>query len=269
MLSEPFMQNAFLVGGLVAVVSGVVGFFVVLRGASFAAHALAQVGFAGAAGAVLIGVDPMWGVLVFAAAGSAGIGALGERAARRDATTALVMTAALGTGALLLVLNRTYATAAFSLLFGTIVGISRGEVVAMALLAGAALVVLLLLYRPLVFASVNPPAARARGVPLRRLETAFLACLAIAEAATVPTIGTLLIFALLVAPPAAAIALTDRPSAAILVGIGLDLVCCWGGIALAYWTGLPVGFLIASLAALVFVAARVRAARRRGLTLPA
>jgi zinc/manganese transport system permease protein len=256
------MQNAFLVGGLVAVVSGIVGFFVVLRGASFAAHALAQVGFAGAAGAVLIGVDPLWGVLVFALLGSAGIGAFGERAARRDATTALVMTAALGTGALLLVLNRTYATEAFSLLFGTIVGISRSEVVAMAALALAALAVLALLYRPLVFTSVNPDAARARGVAMRLVETAFLACLAIAAATTVPTVGTLLIFSLVVAPPAAAIALTDRPSAAIGTGIALNLVCCWGGIALAYWTGLPVGFLIAMLAAVVFVGARVYARRR-------
>ncbi|HTJ26214.1 MAG TPA: metal ABC transporter permease [Candidatus Limnocylindria bacterium] len=258
------MQNAFLAGGFVAVVAGVVGFFVVLRGASFAAHALAQVGFAGAAGAVLLGIAPIWGVLSFALLGGAGIGALGERAARRDATTALVMTAALGTGALLLILNRTYATDAFSLLFGTIVGISREQVGGMALLALATLAFLALLHRPLVFASVNPDAARARGIPLRRLETAFLACLALAAAATVPTVGTLLIFALLVAPPAAAMLLTDRPAAAIATAIALNLLCCWSGIALAYWTGLPVGFLIALLAALVFVAARSVTRARRG-----
>jgi zinc/manganese transport system permease protein len=257
MLSEPFMQNAFLAGGCVAVLCGVVGFFVVLRGASFAAHALAQVGFAGAAGAVLLGVDPLWGVLAFASCGSVGIGALGERSARRDAVTALVMTAALGTGALFLVLNRTYATAAYSLLFGTIVGISRGEVVATALLALATLALLALLFRPLVFACVSTDAAAARGVPLRRLEIAFLAALAVATAATVSTVGTLLVFALLVAPPAAAITLTDRPARAIGLAIVFDLACCWGGIALAYLSGLPVGFLIALLAAIIFVVARM------------
>jgi zinc/manganese transport system permease protein len=229
----------------------------VLRGASFAAHALSQVGFAGAAGAVLLGIAPLWGVLVFTLLGSAGIGALGERVARRDAVTALVMTAALGTGALLLVLNRTYATAGYSLLFGTIVGISRGEVVATALLALATLAFLAVIYRPLVFASVSPDAAGARGVPLRRLEVAFLGCLAVAAAATVSTVGTLLVFALLVAPPAAAMALTDRPLYAIGAAVALDLVCCWSGIALAYWTGLPVGFWIALLAAFCFAAARL------------
>ncbi|HYZ16614.1 MAG TPA: metal ABC transporter permease [Candidatus Acidoferrum sp.] len=266
MLTQAYMQNAFAVGGLVAIVSGVVGFFVVLRAASFAAHALAQVGFAGAAGAVLIGVDPLWGLLAFALLGAAGIGVLGERDSGRDASTALVMTAALGTGALFLVLNRSYATEAFSLLFGTIVGISRAEVVEMAILVTVALALIALLYRPLLFATVNPDAARARGIPMRRLNVAFLACLAIAAAATVPTVGTLLIFALLVAPPAAAVALTDRPSAALVLAVVLNLACCWTGIALAYYLALPIGFLIAVLAALVYLAARtVRGYRdRRG-----
>lgn len=256
MLSQAYMQNAFAVGGLVAIVSGVVGFFVVLRGASFAAHALAQVGFAGAAGAVLIGIEPLWGLLSFALLGGVGIGVLDERESGRDASTALVMTAALGTGALFLVLNRSYATEAFSLLFGTIVGISRTEVVEMAVLVALALALIGLLYRPLLFATVNPDAARARGVPMGRLNVAFLACLAIAAAATVPTVGTLLIFALLVAPPAAAVTLTDRPSSALCLGVVLNLACCWTGIALAYYLALPIGFLIAVLAAVVYLAAR-------------
>lgn len=256
MLSQPAMQNAFLVGGLIAIVSGAVGFFVVLRGASFAAHALAQVGFAGAAGAVLIGIDPLWGLLSFALLGGVGIGVLGERESGRDASTALVMTAALGLGALFLVLNRAYATEAFSLLFGTIVGISRTEVVEMALVVGAALLVLAFLYRPLLFATVSPASARARGVPMRWLNVAFLACLAAAATATVPIVGTLLIFALVVAPPAAAVALTDRPWSALCLSVVLNLACCWTGITLAYYLGLPAGFIIAVLAAGTYFAAR-------------
>ena len=256
MIALPYMQNAFLAGALVSVVAGVIGFFVVLRGASFATHALAQVGFAGAAGAVLIGIEPVWGLLAFSLLGAAGMGILSARGSARDAITALVMTAALGTGALFLVLNRTYATDAFTLLFGTIVGISRSQVAATALLAILSLASVALMYRPLLFASVNSEAARARGVPLGLLNIVFLACVALAVTTTIPTVGTLLIFALMVAPPAAATLLTDRPWHAVGLGIALNLFCCWSGIALAYFSGLPVGFLIASLTALVYVSVR-------------
>ncbi|MDP9111078.1 MAG: metal ABC transporter permease, partial [Candidatus Eremiobacteraeota bacterium] len=232
-------------------------FFVVLRGASFATHALAQIGFAGAAGAVLIGIEPVWGLLAFSLLGAGGMGLLSARGNARDAITALVMTAALGTGALFLVLNRTYATDAFSLLFGTIVGISRAQVAATAALAALSLLAVAAMYRPLLFATVNAEAARARGIPMQALSIVFLACIAIAATTTIPTVGTLLIFALMVAPPAAATLLTDRPWRAIGLGIVLNLMCCWGGIALAFATGLPVGFLIASFAALIYIGVRV------------
>ncbi|MDQ6930968.1 MAG: metal ABC transporter permease [Candidatus Eremiobacteraeota bacterium] len=257
MILLPYMQNALLVGAIVSIVAGVIGFFVVLRGASFATHALAQVGFAGAAGAVLLGIDPIFGLLGFSLLGAGGMGALSTRSGGRDAIIALVMTAALGTGALFLVLNRTYATDAFSLLFGTIVGISRLQVLETAALALLSLVAIGAIYRPLLFATVSPEAARARSVPMQRLDVVFLMCIALAASTTIPTVGTLLIFSLMVAPPAAAALLTDRPWIAIAAGIGLNLACCWGGIVVAYTSGLPVGFLIASFAAIVYVAARV------------
>ncbi len=256
MIALPYMQNALLVGAFVSIVAGVVGFFVVLRGASFATHALAQVGFAGAAGAVLIGVDPVWGLLVFSLLGAGGMGVLSARSSARDAITALVMTAALGSGALFLVLNRTYATDAFSLLFGTIVGISRTQVLETAGLAVLSLAAIAAMYRPLLFATVNAEAARARSVPMAALNVAFLMCIALAATTTIPTVGTLLIFSLVVAPPAAAVLLTDRPWKAVVLGIGLNLLCCWSGIAIAYATSLPVGFLIAALAALIYVGTR-------------
>src|SRR6185312_16375288 len=167
MFTQPFMQNALLTGSIAAILAGLVGFFVVLRGVSFAAHALGQIGFAGAAGAVLIGVAPLWGLVVFALGGALGLGVLGAREPGRDAVTALVLAAALGLGALFIALNNTYATAAFSLLFGAIVGISRAQVWQTALLGLGCLLGLAALYRPLLLCSVDVETAEARGVPVR------------------------------------------------------------------------------------------------------
>ena len=238
MFSQPYMQNALLGGSIVAVLAGLVGFFVVLRGVSFAAHSLAQMGFAGAAGAVLIGVDPLWGLVVFALGGALGIGVLGAREHGRDVTTALLLVAALGLGALFLALNTIYATEAFSLLFGSIVGISRADVGVTAVLAACCLLGLAVLYRPLLFATVSPDSAAARGVPMHVVSVVFLIVVGLAAAVTVPIAGTLLIFALMVGPAAAAVHLTARPVAALALGVALALVATWGGIVLAYNTGL-------------------------------
>lgn len=255
------MQNAFLASGAIAVLTGIVGIFVVLRANSFAAHALSQISFAGAAGAVLLGLEPLWGLIAFALVGAAGLGFLSVGEARRDAATALVMTAALGTGALFLVLNNTYATSVFALLFGSIVGISRSAVVGTVVLALVTLAMLGAIFRPLLFATVNVEGARARGVPLTRLNSAFLVCLALAAAATIPIVGSLLVFALLVAPPAAATLLAKHPLQAVVLAVVLNLVCCWCGITLAYFTTLPVGFVIAMLSASTYLGARVYSAR--------
>jgi zinc/manganese transport system permease protein len=262
-LAEPYMQNAFLSGGAIAILAGIVGFFVVLRANSFAAHSLGQISFAGASGAVLLGLQPLWGLVAFALAGALGLGALSVGESRRDAVTALVMTAALGTGALFLVLNDTYATSVFSLLFGSIVGISRSQVAGTVALALVALALLAVIFRPLLFATVSAEAARARGIPLGRLNSAFLVCLALAAATTIPIVGSLLVFALLVAPPAAATLLAKHPLQAVVTAVLLNLACCWGGIAVAYYTTLPVGFLIAIFSASTYLAARIYRERTR------
>jgi len=256
-LSQAYMQNAFLASGAIAVLTGIVGIFVVLRANSFATHALSQISFAGAAGAVLLGFEPLWGLIAFALLGAAGLGFLSVGESRRDASTALVMTAALGTGALFLLLNNTYATSVFSLLFGSIVGISRSEVAGTVVLALVTLAMLAAIFRPLLFATVSVEAARARGIPLTRLNSAFLVCLALAAAATIPIVGSLLVFALLVAPPAAATLLAKSPFQAVVLAVALNLVCCWCGITLAYYSTLPVGFIISMLAASMYLAARV------------
>ncbi|HZS89567.1 MAG TPA: metal ABC transporter permease [Chloroflexota bacterium] len=257
LFTQAYMQNALLTGTIVAVLAGLVGFFVVLRGVSFATHALAQMGFAGAAGAVLIGVDPLWGLLVFAVGGALGLGLLGAREHGRDAITALLLVAALGTGALFLTLNSSYATAAFTLLFGTIVGISREQVWLTAALALGCLAALAALYRPLLLATVNPELAAARGVPLRLVGVLFLVVVGATAAATVPTVGALLIFSLVVGPAGAAVHLARRPLTAMLLAGAFGLLATWAGIVVAYNTGWPVGFLISAAVGLLYLAARL------------
>jgi zinc/manganese transport system permease protein len=261
LFTQPFMQNALLTGTVVAILAGLVGFFVVLRGVSFATHSLAQMGFAGAAGAVLIGVDPLWGLLVFAVAGALGLGLLGAREHGRDATTALLLVAALGTGALFLTLNSSYATAAFTLLFGTIVGISRDQVWLTAALALGCLVALAALYRPLLLATVSPELAAARGVPVRLISVLFLIVVGATAAATVPTVGALLIFSLVVGPAGAAVHLVRRPLTAMLLAVAFGLLATWTGIVVAYGTGWPVGFLISTAVGLLYLGARLAGAR--------
>lgn len=256
MFGQPFMQNALITGTIVAVLAGLVGFFVVLRGVSFAAHALAQIGFAGAAGGVLIGVDPLWGLVVFAVIGALGLGTLGVREHGRDVVTALVLVAALGAGALFLVLNNSFATDVFSLLFGSIVGVSRAQVWQTAALALVCVAVLAVLYRPLLFATVSPASAAARGIPVRLLSVLFLVVVGVATAVTVPTAGTLLIFSLMVGPAAAALHLARRPAAALVLAVALAVAATWLGIVLAYDTGWPIGFFITAIVALYYLAAR-------------
>jgi zinc/manganese transport system permease protein len=263
MFSQPYMQNALLTGSIAAVLAGLVGFFVVLRGVSFAAHALGQIGFAGAAGAVLIGAPPLWGLVLFALGGALGLGLLGVREHGRDAATALVLVAALGLGALFIALNGTYATAAFTLLFGTIVGISRDQVWQTGLLALGCLVALVVLYRPLLLATVDAEMAAARGVPVRLVGMLFLVVVGVTAAVTIPTVGTLLIFSLMVGPAAAASYLTSRPVAAMGLAVALSLLATWIGLIAAYDTGWPIGFLISAAVTVLYLGARLLGPRRR------
>ncbi len=262
-LAHPYLQNALAAGLLVSILAGCLGYFVVLRGAAFATHAVSQIGFAGAAAAVLVGASPLLGLLVFAIGGALAIGVLSIRSRASDVTTALVLVFALGAGALFLSLARSYATDVFSLLFGTIVGIDRGEV---ALTAAATLVVLLALAaiaRPLLFSTVSTDAAALRGVPVAPLDVTFLVIVAVATAVTVPIVGTLLIYSLAIGPAAAAAHLSARPARTIGLAIVFAAFAVVFGIALADATGWPVGFFISAIAAAEYVGARTCGKRLR------
>jgi zinc/manganese transport system permease protein len=265
MLAYDFMQRAFAASGIVAVVAGTVGYFLVLRGQTFAGHALSHIAFAGATGAALLGVAPLVGVLVFTIVAAAGMGALGERLSGRDVTIGMVLSLALGFGILFLRLTTTNATQATSLLFGSVLAVSPATLAGLIVLGIATLALLAPLSRPLVFATLQPELAEAKGVPLRVVGSAFLVLVALAVAQSIQIVGVLLVFTLLVGPPAAAQLLTRRLLPGVALAAGLALAEAWLGIAIAYYTDWPTSFWIALLSGLVYGVALIwqNAARSR------
>lgn len=260
LLHYHFMQNAYLAGTLVAVLSGIVGYFMVLRNLSFAGHSLANVGFAGATGAVLFGVAPITGLFVAGALAAIGIYTLNRGARQRrqsDIAVGAILTAALALGYLFFSLaTAEYAANVYGVLFGNVLGIDDGAV-RVTLLTGAALVLILLaIGRPLLFASLDPEVAAARGVPVRALALGYLLLLALVVAVAVQVVGVLLIFALLVTPAAIAQQVTTRPARAIALAMVLAVLFTWLGLALGYFTPYPVGFFITTLAFGTYALAR-------------
>jgi zinc/manganese transport system permease protein len=264
-----FMQHAFEAGTIVALSAGVIGYFVVLRGLSFAAHALSHIGFAGATGAVLVAAAPIVGLLVFTMSAGAVMGALGQRLRGRDVTIGLVMAWSLGLGLLFTRLYQGSANLAIGILFGQIFGITSDEV-ALTLVAGSLTVLaLVVVYRPLLFATLDEEVAEAKGVPVRGLSIAFMVILAIAVSEAVQVVGVLLIFALIVAPAAIAERFTTRPSRGVLLAAILAMLFTWAGLTIAYYLPYPVGFFITTIAFGSYILARLVAptltfARRRG-----
>jgi len=266
-----FMQNALLVGTLVAVLAGAAGYFVVLRGQSFAAHMLSQVGFPGAAAGVLLHLSPVLGLIAFCAVAALGIGSFGSRleAGHRAESAAVgsILAFSLGLGLLFFRLYAGTAQGVYAFLFGTILGITDRDVAVTLVTALVALAALAAIGRPLVFASVDPDVAEARGVRVRALSIGFLLVLALAIAVTVQIVGTLLVFALLVAPGASALQLTARPARGLALSIALSLAFTWLGLAIAYFTVYPIGFFITTLAFATYALlrlARARSAPRSG-----
>jgi zinc/manganese transport system permease protein len=263
-----FMLNAWIVATIVAVVGGAVGFFVVLRGSAFVAHAIPNGAFAGAAAASLVGVSTIMGLGVFALGAALGIGLLSRRG-RHDVATALTLVFMLGLGALFVSFSVEPADEVYSLLFGEVLGISTNELAPTIALAAVCLSALALLYSPLLLSSVLPDAAHVRGMSPTTTELAFLLLVALATTMTVPVVGTALIFSLMIGPPAAARAFTTRPSAAIALSIAIALIVAWAAIALSYQTSWPVGFYVGVISALSYAAGRLWTyARRHRLARP-
>jgi zinc/manganese transport system permease protein len=268
LFSYAFMINAIEAGTVVAVVAAVVGWFMVLRRQSFTGHTVAVIGFPGAAGALVIGLSATVGFFAFAFAGALVIGAV--RARRRlglrteSAVTGTVQATALAFGYWFSTLYSGFSGGASALLFGSFLGITAGEVQALSAVAVLVLAALALVGRPLLFASVDPAVAVARGVPVRALSFVFLLLLALTAAAAAQITGSLLVFALLVAPPATAQLLTARPVLGLGLAVVLGVAVTWTALFLAYYFPYPIGFFLTSTAFAAYVAASLTRRLRRG-----
>jgi zinc/manganese transport system permease protein len=252
-----FMQHAIIAGTTIAVMAAVVGYFVVLRGLAFASHTLANVGFAGAAGAILVGVTPAAGLLAFTLAGALGMGMLGKRIYGREVTVGIVLAVSLGLGVLFISLYPGYATNAYAALFGEVLGITASDMVIALITSLLALLALGALFRPLLFATVDEEVAEAKGLPVRLVSAAFLLVLALTVAEAVQIVGVLLIFALLVTPAATAARLTAQPARAIALAVALALFATWGGLIIAFYLPYPLGFFITTLSFGAYLAVRL------------
>jgi zinc/manganese transport system permease protein len=256
MLEYDFMRNAFAAAGVAAIVSGLVGYFLVLRGQTFAGHALGHIGFAGATGAVLIGVASIWGLVGFTVLAGIGMGLLGERISGRDVAIGVVLPLSLGFGLLFLHFYTAFATQVTALLFGNVLAAERSTIATLIGLAVVTLAGLAVIMRPLIFASLQPELAEAKGVPLRFVSTAFLAIVALAVAESAQIVGILLVFSLMVGPPATAQRLVTGLWSGMALSAVIALADAWVGIAIAYQTDWPVSFCIALLSALGYFVTR-------------
>ncbi|MFN2569273.1 MAG: metal ABC transporter permease [Candidatus Dormibacteria bacterium] len=260
LLEFPFMQNAFKAGTIVAVVAGLIGYYMVLRGQSFAGHTLSQIGFPGAAGAALVGIPPVAGLLLFCVAGACGIAALstgGGEGRAAPAAIGSVLAFASALGFLFASLYQGFVGGVYAFLFGTFIGISDSQVIILLVAAVLAVAGLAAVARPLLFASVDPDVAAARGVPVRALSVGFLILMGLAVAESAQITGTLLVFALLVTPAATAHQLTGRPAAGAAISVMLAVAFVWLGLSVAYFTAYPVGFLVTTIAFAAYLVARL------------
>jgi zinc/manganese transport system permease protein len=263
MFDYDFMQTAFMAGSIVAVVAGAVGYFLVLRAQAFAGHALSHVGFAGATGAVLLGINPIWGLVAFTVTAGIGMGLLGERLAGRDVAIGIVLAFSLGLGLLFLHFYTAYATQVTALLFGNVLGVDPDTLTVVLGLAVFCLGALAVIARPLLFATLQPELAEARGVSLRLVSTLFLIIVSVAVAEATQVVGVLLIFALMIGPAATAANLTSRLGWGVALAVLLALLETWLGLVLAYYTDWPTSFWISSLCTLLYVGSVLSGAVRR------
>ena len=258
LLRYPFIVNALVTGSAVAVAAAASGYFMVCRRATFAGHALPNIGFAGAAGAVLLGIEPVYGLFAITILAAIAMGILARDLRDRDVTVGVIMTFALGLGFLFLALYSGYAQRVYGILFGSILGISVQAARITAAAAAASIAVLAVLYRPLLFGTFDPELARARGVPVSLLSVLFLVVLAIIASLAVQVMGALLLFTLLVGPAATATRIIRSPLWAIVLSVALGLLYVLAGIMIAAVNGtVPVSFCIASLSFIVYLPVRL------------
>ena len=252
-LSYEFVQNALIAGTLSAILGAIVGYFVIIRNAGFAAHALSHIGFAGAAGAAILGLSTLEGMLLLTVGAGLFMGAVGDKLERRDLAIGMVLSFSLGLGTLFLKLYSTYAGEAKAILFGDIFGVSHSQVVEMIVLSLLSLAGLAVFSRKLLFTSTQPRLAEARGLSLPGISMAFMTVLAISVTLASQIVGVLLVFTLVIAPAGIALRLCRSFWSGILVSVALGVVAVWIGILLDCVTGYPATFWITALFFIIYL----------------
>lgn len=252
-----FMRNAFIAGSIIALIAGIVGYFVVIRKLSFAAHALSHAGFTGAAGAVLFGINPLIGLLLFTSLGGITIGSLGKKMVNRDIQTGSVLAFMLGLAVLFISLYKGYATETYSILFGQILGISTSSVIISIIASIFVFLAIILIYRKLLFSSFDESVAEAKGINIYLLGIVFMIILAITTSIAVQIVGVLLIFALLVTPAAVATKLSNRPIFGIIISASISLSATIIGLFISFYIPYPVSFFIISIVFIEYVVVNI------------
>jgi zinc/manganese transport system permease protein len=255
-----FMVNALKAGTITAVVASIAGWFMVLRRQTFAGHTVSVVAFPGAAGATWLGVSAMWGYFSFSVMAALLISAVprsqrGAGFSEESAVIGVVQAFALACGLQFVIMYKGFLNGTQALLFGTFLGVTDHQVLILGAVAAAALIFFAVVGRPLLFASIDPDVAAARGVPVRLLSTMFLVVLALAVAEVSQITGVLLVFALLVMPAAAAQQLTTRPATGLVLSVVIGLLVTWLGMGVAYFSVYPIGFFVTTFGFAAYVLA--------------
>jgi zinc/manganese transport system permease protein len=229
-LTQAFAQHALLAGSLVAITCGMIGPFVISRGMSFAVHGTSELAFSGAAAGLLVANNPIAGAYVGSIVVASVLGTLGDKEKERDSTIGVILAFGLGLGVLFLSYYHGFATQATNILFGNIFGVSGDQLIVLLVVGLLALIAMLIIYRPLLFASVDPEVAAAKGVPVKALGIAFLFILAVTVTSAAQIVGTLLVLSLAITPAAAAQRLASRSFSITLLSILFALISSVGGI---------------------------------------
>lgn len=259
MFSFEFMRNAYLAGTLIAIVSGIMGVFVIARNMSFMTHTLSEIGFAGAAFGMFIGWTPLNGMLSFTIISSVLVGRLsGQNESRRESVISAISGLFIGLGILFLALSDKSSSYATSILFGSVIGISHSDVIQMSVLSLAVLLVIALIYRNLKDASFDPIGAKAKGLAVNWYGVIFLVLLALSVSVAAQIVGSLLIFILLTLPAASAKYFAHSVASMMFVAVAFSLLGVWLGLYLGYVTNLPVTFFIATIEALIYIGALLK-----------
>ncbi|HET7739895.1 MAG TPA: metal ABC transporter permease [Mycobacterium sp.] len=263
-LTSDFMRNAMIGGTLVALAAGLIGYFIIVRNSAFAAHALAHIGFPGATGAVLLGIPVTAGLAVFCVGGALVIGALGKRADEREVATGTVLAAATGLGLFFSSLATKSSSTVTNVLFGNLLAVTHQQLLTFGVGLAVIAAVVAFIYRPLLFASVNPEVAEAKGVPVRALSVIFMVLLGLSVTMAVQAVGTLLLFALVVTPAATAILITARPGSAMVLATVLAVGSVWAGLAVSAMFNVPPSFVITTIVTVIWLAVWAVGQRRGG-----